>query len=216
MIAEPQRLFAESLRSLIEQDNRFQVCATAYTGPEAIEQYNLVRPRIAVIRSDLPGLNGADTAHTILRDHPKANILLIASEADAWCTRAAIDHGVRGCILTTCPAERLKSALHALADDLPYICPRIVDLILKNKPTSRRAANSVEAIPPPDALTPKEREVLQLIAEGLVTKEIAETASVSVKTIETHRTNMMRKLGLRNVAQVTRYAMQHGIVRSEA
>lgn len=216
MIAEPQRLFADALRSLIEQDNRFEVCATVCTGPEAIEQYNLTRPRIAVIRSDLPGLNGADAAQTILRDHPKAIILLIASEADAWGTRAAIDHGVRGCILTTCPAEGLRSALRALADDLPYICPRIVDLILKNNPTSRRAANSVEAIPPPDALTPKEREVLQLIAEGLVTKEIAKSAGVSVKTIETHRTNMMRKLGLRNVAQVTRYAMQHGLVVPQA
>lgn len=211
LIAEPQTLFREAMQAMIETTGRYRVVATAADGPGVVSSHQRLRPDIVLMRAELPGLNGADATQQILRDRPDARVIIVASDAEAWTTSAAFDAGARACLLTSCPGEALVQALDAVACGTGYICPRIIDRVSRTRHTSVQIPNAVPCPPPPDALTPKEREVLQLVAEGHATKEIAGQLEISHKTVETHRTNITRKLGLRNVSQMTRYAIRHSL-----
>ena len=167
------------------------------------------------MRAELPGLNGADATHQIIHDRPNARVIVFASEAEAWTTRAAFDAGAKACLLTSCSGESLRQALDAVARGHGYVCPRIVDRLTKARDALVHTIDDTPCPPPPDALTPREREVLQRVAEGQVGKEIASGLDISLKTVESHRTNISRKLGLGNAAQMTRYAIRHGLAPVE-
>ena len=215
LIAEPHQLFRDALRTLIERDGPFRVTVMVADGAQAVDRHARVGPDIAILRSDLPELNGVDATRCIVRDNPRAAVVLLAPDADAWTARAALDAGARACVLTTCPGDELMRALRTVANGSSYVCPRIVDHVVQARRAGLGAPHALDVPPPPEALTHKEPEVLQLIAEGKATKEIAQRLDVSVKTAETHRTNMMRKLGLHNVAGLTRYAIRHGLAAVE-
>lgn len=211
LVAEPQALFREGLQAMIEATGRYRVVATASDGPGVVSSFQQLRPDIVVMRAELPGLNGADATRQIIRERPKARIIVFASDAEAWTTRAAFDAGAKAFLLTGCPGESLRQALDAVARGHGYVCPRIVDRLAKTRDACVHTIGDIACPPPPDALTPKEREVLQRVAEGQANKEIAGGLDISLKTVESHRTNITRKLGLHNAVQLTRYAIRHGL-----
>ena len=212
LLAEPQQLFGEALRTYIERNGRYRVAATAPDGPAALDSCRRVNPGIVLMRAELPGLNAADTTRRLVQILPKARVIIYASDDEAWTVNAAFEAGACACLLTSCPAEELDRALDAVSSGGGYICPRIVDRLTRARQNRAATPNGVQCPPPPDALTPKEREILQRIAEGEATKEIAWRLDISIKTVETHRTNITRKLNLHNAAQLTRYAIRHGLV----
>jgi DNA-binding NarL/FixJ family response regulator len=224
LLAESQRLYIDALHALIEQTGRYRVVAHAADGLEAVRLHAQHRPDAAILTAQLAALNGVDAARRIVEVQPAAAVLILAHDPDAWSTTAVFDAGARGCLFTSCPCEELVRALDAVTDGTAYLCPRAIDHFVQIKtprPLSTRQPGAgtqgeIPSTPPPDALTPKERGVLQLVAEGLSSKEIADRLGVSLKTVETHRTNIMRKLELRNVACLTRYAIRHGLATAEA
>lgn len=224
LLAEPQRLYLDALHVLIEQTGRYRVVAHAADGLEAVRLHAQHRPDATIVAAQLGGLNGIDAARQIIQAQPTAAVLVLAHDPDAWSTSAVFDAGARGCLFTSCPREELLRALDAVTSGTAYLCPRAIDHFVQIKTPralchTHPAAGDLAEIPPtppPDALTPKERGVLQLVAEGHSSKEAADRLGVSLKTIETHRTNIMRKLKLRNVACLTRYAILHGLANADA
>ncbi|MCC5821898.1 MAG: response regulator transcription factor [Phycisphaerales bacterium] len=216
LIAEPHQLYSDALHALIEASGRYQVVGKAADGPDAMALHNKLRPDITLIRAELPGLNGVDAARQLLQDQPKAVVVVYAGDAEAWATNASFEAGARGCMLTSCSGGELLRALDSVSNGVAYLCPRLVDRLVEVKHAGRPAPKAVCVPPSPEVLTPKQREVLQRVAEGMGTKQIADSLGVSSRTIETHRTNITRKLGLHNAAQMTRYAIRHGIASAQA
>jgi DNA-binding NarL/FixJ family response regulator len=206
LLADDHAMFRDSLKALLEREG-FEVVAEASDGREAIRLTRRVNPDLAILDLGMPVLNGIGTAREIRRRslHTKT-VLLTMFEEEAYVL-GALQAGVRGYVLKAQAAADLVRAIREVSQGSIYLSPGIsravVDAFL-NKKTSFRE----------DPLTERERQVLQLIAEGKSTKEVAQILGVSFKTAESHRMRMMSKLDLHNTAGLVRYAVRRGLVQA--
>jgi DNA-binding NarL/FixJ family response regulator len=209
LIADDHEVARRGIRSLLESRSGWEICGEAKDGREAVELATTLKPDIYLLDIGMPNLNGLDAARQILTANPDARILILTIHDSEQVVREVLSAGARGFVLKSDAGRDLLSAVEALQNRRTFFTPRVAQMMLDGylRPNDGGELSSQ------CVLTPREREVIQLVAEGKTTKEIATALNLSVKTAETHRTNLMRKLDLHSVADLTLYAVRNGIVQ---
>jgi len=208
LIVDDHAVVRRGIRSLLESEQGFTVSGEATTGREAVEMARRLQPDVIVMDLTLPELNGLDAARQILKDAPRIEILVLTMHHSEALARDVLQAGARGYVLKSDADQSLIAAIKSLRDHKPFLSPNVTEFVLDDY--LRRNDGNDGA--PPD-VTAREREIIQLLAEGNSNKEAAATLGVSVKTIEAHRANIMRKLRLRSVTELVRYAIRNNIVQ---
>jgi DNA-binding NarL/FixJ family response regulator len=209
LIADDHEVARRGIRSLLEAHPGWEICGEAKDGREAVECANKLKPDLVLLDIGMPRLNGLDAARQILATCPETRILILTMHDSDQVVRDVLAVGARGFLLKSDAGRDLVAAVEALQHQRTFFTTKVAQMVLDgylhvDSETDRQARH---------VLTPREREVIQLLAEGRTTKEVAVTLNLSVKTAETHRTNLMRKLDLHSVADLTRYAVRNGIVQ---
>lgn len=212
LIADDHELARQGIRALLESHPGWEVCAEAKDGREAIDLADKLKPDLILLDIGMPVLNGLEAARKILATSPDAVILILTMHDSDQVVREVLRAGVRGYLLKSDAGRDLVAAVEALQRQRTFFTTRVSQMVLDA--FLHREDRDVEKVDPSgDVLTTREREVIQLLAEGKTSKEVSVILNLSVKTAETHRTNLMRKLDLHSVADLTRYAVRNGIVQ---
>jgi len=210
LVVDDHAVVRRGVRSLLESHADWEVCGEATTGRDAIEQSRRLRPDVVVMDLSLPELNGLDATRYILKDSPEVEVLVLTMHHSEELVRDVLKAGARGYVLKSDADENLIAAVDSLRRHKPFLTPMVTEFVLddyvRRRDESEEGAAHV-------AVTAREREIIQLVAEGKSNKEAASTLGISVKTIEAHRANIMRKLHLRTVSDVVRYAIRNKIVQ---
>ncbi len=204
LLADDHLIVRQGLKTLLEQEHH-TVVAEAADGREAIQLAQKHHPDVAVMDLAMPLLNGLDATREIVKVSPETRTILLTMHTEDQYVVEALRAGVRGYLLKTQAASDLIQAVREVSRGAVYLSPGISGAIVD--------AYLAKTDFPPDPLTPREREVLQLVAEGKTTKEVAGILGVSVKTAESHRTRIMEKLDIHNTADLVRYAIRRGVVQ---
>jgi DNA-binding NarL/FixJ family response regulator len=207
LIADDHEVAREGIRSVLESHAEWKVCAEAQDGREAVEYAGKLKPDILLLDIGMPNLNGLDAARQILAVAPDARILILTVHDAEQVVREVLAAGARGFLLKSDAGRDLVAAVEALQEGRTFFTSKVEQMMVDGYLRPREEASGQ------CVLTPREREVIQLVAEGKTTKEVATALNLSVKTAETHRTNLMRKLDLHSVADLTLYAVRNGIVQ---
>jgi DNA-binding NarL/FixJ family response regulator len=205
ILADDHQIFRQGLRALLERE-RFDVVGEAPDGREAVQLAERLKPDVVVLDFVMPLLNGLDAATQIQRVSPKTRCILLTMYTEDQYVLEALRAGLRGYVIKTQAAADLVRAIREVLQNGVYLSPGISRTLVD-------AYLSGTAMPA-DPLTPRERQVLQLVAEGKTTKEVAMVLGLSVKTAETHRTKIMRKLEIHETAGLVRYAIRRGLVQA--
>ncbi len=209
ILADDHKLFRDGLFSLLDKHPGFEVLAQAADGREALELVRELLPNILVIDIAMPGMNGIEATKRIKNEYPNIKIIALSMHSDRQYIEGMLKAGASGYLLKDCAFEELINAIRTVVENHIYLSPKISDIVVSDYIQSS-SENVIFS-----SLTLREREVLQLLAEGVCTKDIASKLCVSVKTIETHRHNIMSKLNLYSVAQLTKYAIRSGMTSLE-
>ena len=208
LIADDHEVARRGIRALLESHPGWEVCAEAADGREAVNAASRLKPDLVLLDIGMPSLHGLDATRQILAAEPDTRVLILTMHDSEQVVREVLAAGARGFLLKSDAGRDLVAAVEALQHNRTFFTTKVAQLVLEGylrpDPNSERSLRSV--------LTPREREVIQLPAEGKTTKEVATTLNLSVKTAETHRTNLMRKLDLHSVVDLTLYAVRNGIV----
>lgn len=210
MLADDHALFRAGIRSLLETIEGVEIVGESRDGHEALRMVADLRPDILLLDIGLPELNGIEVAER-LRDTAGTRVLILSMFANEEYVLRALRAGAAGYLLKDSTVVELASALRSVADGGSYLSPAVSGHVLAAY--VRRVGE--DGAPPEPSLTPRQREVLQLIAEGHGTKEIAARLFLSAKTVETHRAQLMERLGIHDVAGLVRYAIRAGIVSAD-
>ena len=205
LLADDHQIVRQGLKALLERE-QFQVVAEASDGHEAIKQAQAVRPDLAVLDVSMPQLNGLDAAREIARSSNRTRTILLTMYTDDPYILEALRAGISGYVLKTQATRDLVQAIREVTRGAIYLSPGISRTVVE--------AYRNKSDLPPDPLSPREREVLQLVAEGRTTKEVAAVLGVSVKTAESHRTRIMSKLDIHETAGLVRYAIRRGLIQA--
>ncbi len=206
LLVDDHALFSASLRSLLEREQDFEVIGEADHGVAAVRQARLLRPDLVLVDLAMPGLNGIEATRRMTTEMTGIKVLALSMHSDPRFVEAALEAGAAGYLLKSCTFEELGLAIRTVLAGRAYLSPAIagavVDALRKRRPAGATAAT---------ALTQREREVLQLLAEGHGTREIGCRLCMSPKTVHTHRKKIMEKLRIPSVAGLTKYAIQEGL-----
>jgi DNA-binding NarL/FixJ family response regulator len=209
LVADDHEVARKGIRSLLEDRPGWEVCGEAKDGREAVDLAGQLNPDILLLDIGMPNLNGLDAARQILATTPDARILILTIHDSEQVVREVLAAGARGFLLKSDAGRDLIAAVEALQNRRTFFTSKVAQMMLDGYLRPHEERDSSEQ----HILTPREREVIQLVAEGKTTKEIASALNLSVKTAETHRTNLMRKLDLHSIADLTLYAVRNGIVQ---
>lgn len=209
MIVEDHTLVREGLVSLLRTEGDFQIVAEAGDGQQAIQLSGTVQPDMLLMDLSLPNINGTEAITEIKRRHPNIQVIVLTLHRSEEYIRAALRAGSSGYVLKDDSSEELLAALHSVAKGKiylsPSICKNIIAEFIKGKEDEKISPSWVQ-------LSHREREVLKLVAEGRHNRDIAEYLSLSEKTVEKHRSSLMKKLSLHSTAQITAYAIHNGLI----
>jgi DNA-binding NarL/FixJ family response regulator len=208
LIADDHEITRRGIRALLEAHPGWEVCGEASDGREAVNAANRLRPDIVLLDIGMPSLNGLDATRQIIAAVPQTRVLILTMHDSEQVVREVLTAGALGFLLKSDAGRDLVAAVEALQYRRTFFTTRVAQLVLEGY--LHPATDDDFSFR--SALTPREREVIQLLAEGKTTKEVATTLNLSVKTAETHRTNLMRKLDLHSVVELTLYAVRNGIV----
>jgi DNA-binding NarL/FixJ family response regulator len=207
LVVDDHAVVRRGVRSLLESHEGWEVCGEATTGRDAVEQSRRLRPDVVVMDLSLPELNGLDATRQILKDAPNTEVLVLTMHHSEELARDVLQAGARGYVLKADADENLITAVDSLRQHKPFLTSTVTEFVLGDY--VRRGDGDQGDL----ALTAREREIIQLVAEGQSNKEAASTLGISVKTVEAHRANVMRKLHLRSVSDLVRYAIRNKIVQ---
>jgi len=203
LLADDHQIVRQGVRAILER-NAFHVACEAGDGREAVRFAQAHPPDVAILDLSMPQLNGLDAAREILRAHPRTAIILLTMHAEEHQIVAALRAGIRGYVIKTQASEELITAIREVTAGGIYLSAGVYGVVV----AAYLAGRDVAA----DPLTSREREVLQLVAEGHTTKEIAGALDLSVKTAESYRSRIMEKLGIHETAGLVRYAIRQGLI----
>lgn len=205
LIVDDHDALRRGIRALVETRPNFTVVAEAASGHAALEEARRSTPDIAIVDYSLPELNGLDLTLALKRELPRLEILIYTMHARDEIITGILKAGARGYVMKSDSEEHLLAALDALSVRRPYFSGAVSEALLEQFLQTNRHLNV-------GVLTHREREVVQLIAEGKINKQIADTLDISVKTVETHRASAMHKLKLRTTADLVRYAIRNSLI----
>ena len=211
ILADDHKIMREGLRALLAKQKEIEVIAEADSGRGVIELCSQLHPDVVVIDISMPDLNGIDAARQITRQAPDIKVIALSMHSDKKYVKEMLAAGASGYLLKDAAFEELGMAIATVLKNKTYLSPQITDTVVKDYVNENVPHNSIAST----ALSAREREVLQLIAEGKSTRDIAAKLYVSVKTIETHRKQIMDKLGLNSIAELTKYAIREGLTSVE-
>lgn len=207
LLADDHRLVRAGIKSLLEDIPGVDVVAEAGDGRETLELVKQHNPNVAIIDVAMKGLNGLEVAERISKDHSHIKVLILSMHTNEEYVIKALKAGAAGYLIKDAATVELKLALDAVCKGETYLSPVISKGVIDNLIALSSGQSNAKEV-----LTPRQREILQLIAEGNSTKEIAAMLTVSVKTVETHRTQLMGRLGIHDIAGLVRYAVRTGLV----
>src|SRR6202047_1941627 len=209
LVADDHPVFRFGLCSLLGSHEGWEVCGEAADGRDAVEKCAQLKPDLLILDICMPKLNGVDAARQILKDNPVQRILVLTDVNSDQVVRDCLEAGVRGWVFKSEGTDDLTAAVEALQRPKSIFSPRVSSLILDGYLQQHRTGPAVAKIP---RLSPREREVVQLLGEGKTTKDVAVMLNVTVKTAETHRSNIMLKLKLHSIAELVLYAVRNEMV----
>lgn len=212
LVADDHDLMRRGVKNLLLSHAGWEVCGEAKTGREAVSKAEELRPDVVVLDIGMPDLNGVEAARRILKVLGNTEILILSQHYSDQLIREIVDAGVRGYIVKSDSDRDLLIAVETLAKHKPFFTPHATEVILGSFNTGGPVREIPELIR--DRLTSREREIVQLLAEGKSSKEVASSLGISVKTAETHRANVMRKLELHSVSELVRYAVRNQIIEA--
>ena len=211
LLADDHKIVREGLRALIEKQPGMEVVAEAENGRTAVELVKKLLPDVVIMDVAMPDLNAIEATRQILTQTPEAKVIALSMHSDRRFVVEMLRAGASGYLLKDCAFEELIHAIRAVVINRTYLSPKIADIVIKDFvrlfPKTEFSVFSV--------LTPRQRQVLQLLSEGKTTKEIATHLQVSVKTIETYRQQIMDKLDIHSIAELTKYAIREGLTTLE-
>ena len=212
LIADDHDLIRRGIQNLLLTRAGWEVCGEAHTGREAVSKAEELKPDIVILDISMPDLNGVEAARRIRKSAPNTEVLILSMHYSDQLIRDILEAGVRGYIIKSDSDRDLIIAVETLAKHKPFFTPRATEVILSNFHSGGMRAEVPESVR--DRLTSREREIVQLLAEGKSSKEVASSLGISVKTAETHRANIMRKLQLHTVTELVRYAVRNQIIEA--
>ncbi len=204
LLADDHQVVRQGVKALLEREE-FEIVAEASDGQEAVSRARDLKPDLAVLDLGMPLLNGLDAAREIARVSPRTRAILLTMYTEDPYVIEALRAGIKGYVLKTQAARDLVQAMREVSQGKTYLSPGISRVVIE--------AYLAKTELPPDPLTSRERQVLQLVAEGKTTKEVAALLGVSVKTAESHRTKLMEKLDIHETAGLVRYAIRRGVIQ---
>jgi len=207
VLADDHKIMREGLCSLLRNDPRVEIAGVAEDGRSAVQLVREQKPDVVVMDVAMPDLNGIEAARKIKAEMPEVRILALSMHSDKRYISNMLQAGASGYLLKDCAFKELVQAIHTVARRQVYLSPSIAALVTEDYVRQLMTRDAS----PASVLSPKEREVLQLMAEGHSTKQIAAMLNLSVKTIETHRQQIMEKLDLHSIAELTKFAVREGL-----
>jgi DNA-binding NarL/FixJ family response regulator len=209
LLADDHPIFCAGVRSLLEAQPDTEIVAQVEDGLGAVEAARKQKPDVVVIDVSMPGMNGLEATRRITGDAPGVKVLLLSMHSDKRFVHAALRSGARGYLLKECAQEDLVTAIHTVVAGQIYLSASLGDTVLEGYRDEGSEGSALML------LTPREREVLQLLAEGHAARDIAERLHVSVKTVGTHREHLMQKLDTHSLAGLTKFAIREGLTTDE-
>ena len=210
VVADDHEVVRRGLRAILETREGWEVTGEAATGREAVEQAKQLKPDVVVLDLVMPEMNGLDATRRILKAVPTAEVLILTMHEPEHLMHEVLTAGARGYLLKSDAGRELVAAVDALSRHVPAFTSRVANALLaaylKNDGHERGADRRQ------GRLTPREREIVQLLAEGKTNKEVAAALDIAVKTVEAHRSNVMHKLGLHSLSEIVHYAVRNKIV----
>ena len=208
LVADDHEVVRRGLQALLEAQPGWEVSGEAADGREAVEKARQLKPDVVIMDISMPQLNGLEATRQILKINPSARVLILTMHESDQIVHEVLDAGARGYVLKSDAGRDLVGAVEALLRYNSFLSSKVAEMVLDGYRAMAAEDNKLMH----DHLTPREREVLQLLAEGKSSKEVAVELGLSVSTAETHRTNIMRKLDLHSVSDLVRYAVRNNII----
>lgn len=212
LIADDHEVVRRGLSALLQTQEGWEVCAEAVDGREAVEKAKLLKPDFVILDIGMPNLNGLAATRQLTEHDPNFKIIVLTITDSDHVIREALDAGARGFVLKSDAVRDLISAIEALQRGQMFFTPRVNEMVLAGF-LEKGTVSHRGAVPKFPNLTPREREVIQLLAEGKSSKEVATVLNLSTKTAETHRSNIMRKLGFHSIRDLVLYAVKNDIIQ---
>lgn len=207
IISDDHKIVRDGLKTLLQKQSEFEVVAELENGRSTVYMATKLLPDVIVMDIAMPDLNGIEATRQIVSSHKDIRIVALSMHSDKRFVSEMLKAGASAYLLKDCAFEELVTAIHTVMDDKIYLSPGIAGVVIDNYIRQTTPAESSAF----SRLSDREREVLQLLAEGKTTKEIAAHLFVSIKTVETHRSNIMEKLNIHNIAELTKYAVREGL-----
>jgi DNA-binding NarL/FixJ family response regulator len=209
VIVDDHAVVRRGVRALLESQPEWEIVGEAATGREAVDLAKRLEPDIVIMDLSLPELNGLDATHQIVKASPRTEVIVLTMHHSEELARNVLQAGARGYVLKSDADQNLIAAVESLRQHKPFLTAAVTEFVLDDY-IHRKDEGAVEHT----VVTPREREIIQLLAEGRSNKETAAALGVSVKTVEAHRANIMRKLRLRSVSDLVRYAIRNRIAQA--
>ncbi len=209
LLADDHTVIRTGLRLVLEQEPDLVVVGEAADGRQAVELADSLSPDVVVMDLGMPNLNGIEASRRITEAHPKIGIVVLSMHSDETYVLRALKAGARGYLLKDSASEDLVRAVRAVSERKSYFSPAVGKMLLEDYMRKLQRSGAEDSY---ELLTPREREILQLIAEGKSNKEIAHQLNLSLYTVETHRAHIMQKLNLQSVPELVLYAVRRGII----
>lgn len=212
LVAEDHTLLRQGLRAMLSADPALEVVGEAADGLQAMRLAGALMPSLVLMDLSMPGVNGTEALAEIKRRYPDIRVLVLTVHKAEEYIRAALQAGADGYVLKDATRDELMLAVHSILDGKTYLSPDVADLVVNGYLDGGEGMSPNSLL---ERLTLREREVLKLVAEGRANKHIADLLCVSVKTVEKHRSNLMKKLDLHNAAALTAFAIERGITSGD-
>ncbi|MBN9663057.1 MAG: response regulator transcription factor [Acidobacteria bacterium] len=209
ILADDHKLMRSGLRLLVEQQPEFRVVGEAGDGRQAVALALELKPDVAVLDIGMPELNGIEAAHQITEQLPETAVVMLSMHSDESYVLRALKAGARGYLLKDSAEADLVQAILAVREGKSFFSPAVSQVLLEDYLRKLRKTGAEDSY---ELLSPREREILQLVAEGKSSKDVANLLNLSVYTVETHRANLMKKLNLKSMPELILYAVRKGVI----